>query len=345
MLIKKADDPTSLLHDLESRAAGSDAGASRAADELRIRKAGLKGEAESAYLIDFEFANSSNWAVLHDLRLEHNGRVAQIDHLLINRFMDVYVLETKHFHAGLKITEDGEFLRWNAYKRSFVGMASPLEQNDRHIAVLKDVLADIELPQRLGIRIAPSLSSLILIAPNARIDRPKRFDTSRVIKADQLRKRINRDIDDENAMLTLLKATKIVSPETVEFVGRQLVAKHRPLVKTPVARSATSEAEPVPGNAGRQRIEPTLGNQPAIRTTTAEGPRCKACEGQTGSILPGRYGYYFRCAGCATNTAIHFTCQPGHQPRLRKDGLGFFRECAACGTSVLFHRNASEGAT
>jgi hypothetical protein len=45
------------------------------------------------------------------LRLEHNGRTAQIDHLLINRWMECYVLESKHFNAGLKITEDGEFMR------------------------------------------------------------------------------------------------------------------------------------------------------------------------------------------------------------------------------------------
>src|SRR3546814_12221508 len=80
--------------------------------------------------------------LIHDLRLEHGSRTAQIDHLLINRWMDVYVLETKHFHAGIKITEDGEFLRWNNYQKTYEGMASPLEQNERHIQVLKDVRAD-----------------------------------------------------------------------------------------------------------------------------------------------------------------------------------------------------------
>src|SRR3546814_3644929 len=73
--------------------------------------------------------------------------------------MDVYVLEHKHFHAGIKITEDGEFLRWNNYQKTYEGMASPLEQNERHIQVLKDVMAQIELPTRLGVRIPPSLRS------------------------------------------------------------------------------------------------------------------------------------------------------------------------------------------
>src|SRR3546814_12863006 len=121
MLIKSADDQGVELQALEQRAAGNGPDAARAAKELRNRRAGLKGERDSAYLIDFDYASSPNWAVIHDLRLEHGGRTAQIDHLLINRWMDVYVLETKHFHAGIKITEDGEFLRWNNYQKTYEG--------------------------------------------------------------------------------------------------------------------------------------------------------------------------------------------------------------------------------
>src|SRR3546814_90907 len=165
---------------------------------------------------------------LHDLRLEHGGRTAQIDHLLINRWMDVYVLETKHFHAGIKITEDGEFLRWNNYQKTYEGMASPLEQNERHIQVLKDVMAQIELPTRLGVRIPPSFQSFVLVGPEAKIYRPKRFDASRVVKADQLKKAIWRDFDNENPLIGLLRtASRVVSGETVEFVARQLEALAR----------------------------------------------------------------------------------------------------------------------
>lgn len=348
MLIKRSDDHAASLQALERMAQGAGTGARRAAEELRIRKAGLKGEAESAYLIDFEFARSPNWAVLHDLRLEHGGRVAQIDHLLINRWMDMYVLETKHFHAGVKITEDGEFLRWNAYRKTYEGMASPLEQNDRHIAVLRDVVSSIELPQRLGLRIPPSFFSLVLVAPAARIDRPRRFDTSRVIKADQLKKRIWKDIDGENGLVALLKATKIVAPETVEFVARQLAARHVPLAsrQTPAASVASvapappAPPAPLPNTTGRKsRVEPTLAATPAASSARGDGPACKRCGHRLGAILHGRYGYYFKCAGCAANTAMRFTCKPNHQPRLRKDGPAFYRECAECGTSVLFHRN------
>jgi hypothetical protein len=61
---------------------------------LKAIRSGVSGEKDSAYNIDFYFGDSRNWAVIHDLRLEHKGQVGQIDHLLINRFFDMYVLET-----------------------------------------------------------------------------------------------------------------------------------------------------------------------------------------------------------------------------------------------------------
>ena len=361
MLIKTADDQSELLRALEERMnAGADAQSRRARDEFYIRKAGVKGEEQSAYLIDFEYAKSPNWAVIHDLRLEHGGRTAQIDHVLINRWMDVYALETKYFSSGMKITEDGEFLRYDSYKRTYVGMASPLEQNNRHIQVLKDVLETIDLPTRLGMRIAPNLQSFVLIAPEARVIRPERFDTSRIIKADQLKKSLWRDFESENPVFGILKtAAKLVSGETVELVARQLAAKHVPLVRggyrvaeagpeisVSISTSAPGEAFVVsrnePSPASISASEPQ-GDVPREESgeIVSPGPACKSCSSSAGTILYGMYGYYFKCAGCATNTAIRLQCEMDHTPRLRKDGLRFLRECTQCQTSSLFHTNST----
>jgi hypothetical protein len=342
VLIKQADDQSQLLEQLERLAkTGGSAEVERATKELRRRKGGLKGESESAYLIDFDYAKSANWAVIHDLRIEHDGRVAQIDHLLLNRWMEVYVLESKHFHAGVKITEDGEFLRWNDFRKTYEGMASPLAQNERHIAVLRDAMAEIELPTRLGMRLAPTFYSYVLVASGARIDRPKRFDTSRVIKADQLRKNIWKDIDSDSALILLAKTAKLVSGETVEHVGRQLAARHKPLARKVESAVEAQERRPTakPEPGAKAVARPTRNAQAAEPTTTTTGPICKKCDKGAGAILYGRFGYYFKCSGCNSNTAIRFTCQPGHNPRLRKDKDNFFRECAECGTSTLFHRN------
>lgn len=329
MLIKKADDHMEELQQLE-RSAGVLKGdaAKRAARELRQRKAGMQGEADSAYQIDFHFGQSPNRAVIHDLRLEHNGRVAQIDHLIFNRWLDCYVLESKHFHAGIKITEEGEFLRWNDFKRTYEGMESPLEQNERHIAVLKDVLRTLDLPVRLGVRITPACHSFVLVSSKSRIDRPKTFDTSRIIKADQIKTSILNDIDKESTLTTLASMAKMVSSDTMRNVAEQLAAQHR---ATQWPLPSSTEDSP------RFAAETTMARTQAPAN---DEPTCKKCRDKKGAILHGQYGYYFKCGTCGGNTAIRFQCQPGHKPRLRKQGNEFFRDCAECGTTEKYFVNA-----
>lgn len=308
--------------------------------EIRRVRAGNKGERESAYFIDFENAAHKNRVVLHDLRFEVNGRVAQIDHLMINRLLDVYVFETKHFNTGLKITEDGEFLRWNDYKKTFEGMPSPLAQNERHIQVLKDVFDQIEMPTRLGLRLAPSFQTLILISPNARIDRPKKFDTSRVVKADLLGKAIKKDNEESSILGAFGSVAKIVSLETIQDMGRQLMLRHSPIAINYAAMFGLDKVQPqvTPAVVPKQPV-----NAPAKPVEPAkEAPKCRACGGEKLSILYGKYGYYFKCDSCEGNTPVKLGCGvDGHKERLRKDGNRFFRECEGCGSRSLFFVNAT----
>ncbi|MGD9579199.1 MAG: nuclease-related domain-containing protein, partial [Syntrophorhabdus sp.] len=139
--------------------------------QLRNIEAGERGEKDSAYFVDFYFGKSKNWAVIHDLRIEHNGQVAQIDHLVMNRFMDIYVLETKNFHYGLKITPEGEFLVHDGKK--YFAIESPIEQNERHIFLLSKAIDHYNImPTRLGVVIPPRFVSYVLVSPTSRIIRP-----------------------------------------------------------------------------------------------------------------------------------------------------------------------------
>jgi hypothetical protein len=203
--------------------------------ELKFLRAGIKGERESAYDIDFYSGASKNRIVIHDLRIEHKGRVAQIDHLILNRLLEVYVLETKHFSEGVSINEQGEFSIWFAGKPR--GIPSPLEQNERHIAVLQDVFKTLDMPTRLGIRLQPSFESLVLVSKNARIGRPEKFDTRRVLKSDQLERWINKNIDSGSPLMM----AKVVGVDTLAAIARQLVALHRPIVPDYRARFGITE--------------------------------------------------------------------------------------------------------
>ncbi|WP_054971093.1 nuclease-related domain-containing protein [Alicyclobacillus ferrooxydans] len=83
MIVKQPDDRSSHITQLEELLEIVPADKkSTVAAELRALRAGMKGERDSSYLIDFDYGNSNNWVVIHDLRLEMNDRVAQIDHLI-----------------------------------------------------------------------------------------------------------------------------------------------------------------------------------------------------------------------------------------------------------------------
>lgn len=265
MLIKSADDRRKDLDALQAllmhpQATGPTR--TRIEQEMRNIRAGAKGEAEAAYEIDFHHGPSRNWAVIHDLRIEHQGRVAQIDHLLINRVLEFWVCESKHFSEGVAINEEGEFTAF--YGGRGYGVASPIEQNRKHVAVLEKLMGSsvVQLPTRLGIAIKPSFRSVVLVSKNARISRPKGKveGIDSVIKADALRKLIERDIDKEPAALALLSMTKIVGQDTLEAFARQVAKLNRPIafdwagkfglgavvpVAQPVKREAAVEAPTV----------------------------------------------------------------------------------------------------
>lgn len=229
MVIKSADDRAPDLAVLEGflqRRDLPEATAKRIEQELRFMRAGLAGEKETAYEIDFYLGRSANWAVIHDLRLElPDGRVAQIDHLLINRLLEAWVLESKRFGEGIAINEHGEcsaFFGGRPY-----GIPSPFEQNRKHCAVLDALLKSSQspVPKRLGFSLTPVLRSLVVVSKGARITRPKRSlaDLDSIVKADQLQSYLEKDNKPD-----LLWAARLIGSDTLESFARQLVGFHRP---------------------------------------------------------------------------------------------------------------------
>lgn len=294
--------------------------------EIRIMRAGIKGESEASYLIDFDFKDSQHSVAIHDLRLEINGRVAQIDHLLIGRGLMTFVLETKHFNTGLKIDDNGEFLRWNDYKKTYEGMPSPLEQNERHISVLKDAFGMIDMPTRLGVRLMPTFHSYVLVSASSRIMRSPKFDSSQVIKADVLSTTIKQKLSKMGVMDTLSTAARVVSYETLAEIARKLCALHTPI---------TIDYKAKFGLVDVPHVEPSAESPKAAKHV------CRHCNSNKTSIQYGKFGYYFKCLDCDGNTAIKVACEKiGCKARIRKDGNCFYRECSVCNSSDLFFTNA-----
>lgn len=209
--------------------------------ELHSLSRGVATEAQVAYEIGFYFGQTKNIVVIHDLRLEINGRVAQIDHLLINRCLEVYVLETKTFGSGLSVNEAGKFS--TSHEGREIGIPSPIEQNQRHISVLRDAFKEIGLPTRLGIPMSPSFHSVVLISPKAVIRRPmaSKVDLSSVIKSDQFFSWYNKTID-ETKLGDVIGVLKVCSPQTIQDLAAKLVELHRPLRTDYVKRFDLADA-------------------------------------------------------------------------------------------------------
>lgn len=307
--------------------------------ELKCIVSGERNEQNSAYYLDFKYKDSPHWALIHDLRIEHRGRVAQIDHLLISRFLDVYLLESKNYYYGIKITEEGEFLVWDG--KSYQAIESPFEQNQRHIQALQLSVEDRNLaPKRLGFAIPITYRNVVLVSPTSKVLKPKTatFDLSSVIKADAFVSVVSKDIDRKS----IVEAPKIIGSDTLHDFSEKLVRLHRP-------GSINYAAKFGIGNNGtiNDAKTATIVATPAAPTYTsgpckrAGKPICKHCNSQNLAVTYGKYGYYFKCGDCAGNMPVKVECgNVGHRERIRKDGNSFYRECAECGSSSLYFVNS-----
>jgi hypothetical protein len=229
MILKHKDDVTPHLEELE-RLLECPALTKRQREELEeelwMIKAGAKGEKEAAYHIDFHWKDGVNSIVIHDLRIEHNGRVAQIDHLILHRTLECHVLESKAFGTGIRISEASE---WEVRTRyGWRGMPSPVEQNRRHIEVLKSFIRDHQLaPKRLGLSMPISFHNWVLVSPECRIQREgKGFEG--VVKMDLFEKEFLKRNSEMGVIDTFTSISKLVSLSTIEELGRKLIAAHKP---------------------------------------------------------------------------------------------------------------------
>lgn len=341
MILKKADDKKPQIQALQSLlniAEGEKK--NKIQKELNILRAGIKGEQETNYHIDFNFGKSEKHVVIHDLRLESNGNVAQIDHLIIDNSLRVYCIETKHFNSGIKINESGEFMQWNSLKKVFEGIPSPFAQNQNHISVLDKIFDySITLPEKLGVYLLyPRFHSRIVVNNSARIDRPKNFDSDNLVKSDQLYESIKKD----SIGLSLRAMLKSVAYEVIEDIGYQLIKLHKPITFDYRAKFGIDKTE-IHEPAQKSLVESNVNNiisSPKITEAEKALHVCKKCNSANVKIQYGKFGYYYKCGDCNGNTNIKIECSvTGHNAKLRKDGNQFYQECPECKSSVLYFQN------
>lgn len=289
MIIKGRNDRSRKLAGLYSDLTRAEPESKRA-ESLRRRiaiiKAGSAAEKEVAYLLDFALGASEDFAVIHDLRLKEGDRVAQIDHLVIHVTGTLFVIETKSVRSQIRILENGEFQRYNTSLERYEGMPSPLQQNERHKAVIENALARGHPAGALR------LESLIAVSSAGIVERPATLDTSRIVKADML-------VDRMRALLPEGAERPFKTASDLKSFAAHIVGMHQPLDRDLEPRS-TRQSQPVPTDiAHPMDLREAKEGAPAAPRRWLSGARVIA-EALVGVVvdlwlfLPGRLRYYIK---------------------------------------------------
>lgn len=275
MIIKHADDKTkrlALLAELKKSAALDAQQKDWLDEELTRVRRGIEGERDAAFYIDSYFKDSKNNAVIHDLRLEVDGEVAQIDHLMVNRLMYFVLIETKCFNGNVTINEFGEFSVTYPNGRMY-GIPSPIEQSKRHERVLSKLVEQLGITGRLGVK--PTFHHLVLLHPKAIIQRPsmKALDTSNVIKADALpawhAKWADTAFGVTDAVTGLLS---IRSTDTIKEWADKLAQQHRPTNPLSLPPFMAPKAAAAPTKVAKEPTATYHAGTPTVNATPTTGP-------------------------------------------------------------------------
>jgi len=161
----------------------------------KFEKAGIKAEKQMAFYLKREFEKDTNIFVFNNLRIEHEGEVAQIDHLILHPY-GFALVESKSVTDSVEINEYDEWIRW--YNDKPTGMRSPIIQLEMQRKVLVRELeanASKLLGKLVGIQThfgGRKYDKLVAISDQGRIVRKQK--TNDIYKADMvtsvLRKRI-----------------------------------------------------------------------------------------------------------------------------------------------------------
>jgi hypothetical protein len=289
---------------------------SRFERDLALTLAGMDGEKEAAYYIDFHLKDSRNWMVIHDLRLEWDGRVAQIDHLIINRMLEMYVVESKNLKTKVRY-QNGGWERVNG--REWEGFPCPVEQNRRHIYVVKELIESKQLtPTRLGVNLSPSYFNVVAVNPACSIVGGFPKDV-KVWKMDGVARELLDDIGNPLALLS------VVAPETLEAFARKLVACHRPAC-----------GREQPGNMELRDTPMTMPGMPRVDAAADNS----VCEGCGGVVTKAESSFCRMNKGRFAGKVLCRKCQ-GFAPKVTQKAAvkltakeNATAKCVECGTEV-----------
>lgn len=326
-------------------------------DDVRLR-AGDAAERQVAFYLQRAFGPAEDIAVLNDLRIEHDGEAAQMDHLVIHPHGFV-IVESKSGIGGLVVNRHLEWsIRINGRLK---GVPSPIQQAQRQGELLTRLL-DTHHAQLLGKKfglIQNTFTGLpvqvvVAVSDGGAIERVGGVEVPEVRKADQACDCIRDQIGLHRKNWAGLLADdpfygrKQMSAEVISRVAGFLASRHVDPPRAP-ARSGPQTVPCISEQRGGSSESPKSAPRPrtaapATPVATA-GPaqhsvRCKHCRSDSLRSALGRYGHYLKCGSCGGNTPLPWACSVcGTKGKVTKDGPSLLRACAACRISEVIWRD------
>ena len=316
-------------------------------------KAGEDAERQMAFYLQRAFRKQDDCFVINDLRVIHDGDVAQIDHLVVSMY-GLFIVESKSVHGTISINQHGDWQR--TYNDELYGMPSPVIQAQEQGRILKELLrAHAEQVRgkiffgkiQKGFKFCP-IDVYIAISDNGIIQRG--MDTPELLKADAVTGAIAEKLAQLKGKANLLSPKNFLSTnvawdmtkQEAEAAAEFLVSEHTSSVLPVKAETVITKPKPkfiqppekifVP-RAGA--VCPECGQQKLIRKSInrSDGTETDflACQG-----YPSACKALFPLVAMALKSA----------PESKAVAIPKFAEgmpCPKCGTGKLVRRSGKNG--
>lgn len=304
-----------------------------------LQKYGHKAEKQMAFYLKRAFEDTEDVFVINDLRLERQGDVAQIDHLIIHKF-GFTLVESKSVASKISINAHGEWARH--YSQYTKGIPSPVNQVEIQANFLrKFLIAKSEHFFRKKLIFKAPIADfkfdvLVAISDDGIIDRANNTQTAEVYKADQITATIQQFLSDyeaENKKSFFSKENNQFTNAEMKKITQYLLHAHTPKSTTQKESDQVAEVAIKKPSEVKMTVKKTsLDNHYSVKN-------CGKCNSENIDIAYGN-NYYFKCRDCKGNTSIQLKCSNSAcKPRIKKEKNRFYQDCESCKKSVLFFIN------
>jgi hypothetical protein len=251
--------------------------------EIHAIRKGVDGQKQAVFHLEHEFKETDRISVIHDLRIEHGGETAQIDHLLFHRMLRrLVVVETKHFGADLVCNDHGEWTA--AYPNRSYGIPSPTRQAKRHETILRRWLS------ACGYSSARSFSSVVLVGSRMSVHRSAaHVDDVDVVKMDNFGDWHDRKCVSAGLLYTGMRIFDYLSDEQAFAFMKEIAAAHVPeQIDWARRMGVTVPAAPAPS---RKVPKDHKAQAPSDDGARGSGPEAKAAPEDSGATMaPSLFG-------------------------------------------------------